>query len=101
MDYPQFDKTIHEQTKLKILTYVSSKQSCTFMELKKNLHLTSGNLSIQLKTLEEKKLITQVKTIEKRKTNTTITITKAGKESLLTYLEEMEHLLSLIKEGIS
>ncbi len=100
MEYPQFDKTIHEQTKLKILTYLSSRNSCSFMEIKKDLELTSGNLSIQLKTLEEKGLIFQKKTIENKKTNTSVTITRDGRSALLEYLGEMESLLSQIKLGM-
>ena len=100
MEYPQFDKTIHEQTKLKILTYLSSRNSCSFMEIKKDLDLTSGNLSIQLKTLEEKGLVFQKKTIENRKTNTNVSITRDGRSALLEYLGEMESLLSQIKIGM-
>lgn len=100
MEYPQLDKTIHEQTKLKILTYLSSHQNCSFMEIKKGLNLTSGNLSIQLKTLEEKDLIIQKKTIERKKTNTSVKITKEGRTALMEYLIEMESLLSQIKLGI-
>jgi len=100
MEYPQFDKTIHEQTKLKILTYLSSRNSCSFMEIKKDLDLTSGNLSIQLKTLEEKGLVFQKKTIENRKTNTNVSITRDGRSALLEYLGEMESLLSQIKMGM-
>lgn len=100
MEYPKFDKTIHEQTKLKILTYLNSRPNCIFMDIKNGLNLTSGNLSIQLKTLEEKGLIIQKKTIENKKTNTSIKITKAGKDALLEYLIEMESLLSQIKTGI-
>jgi DNA-binding MarR family transcriptional regulator len=70
------------------------------MEIKKDLELTSGNLSIQLKTLEEKGLIFQKKTIENKKTNTSVTITRDGRSALLEYLGEMESLLSQIKLGM-
>ncbi|MBK5201709.1 MAG: transcriptional regulator [Spirochaetaceae bacterium] len=100
MEYPQFDKTIHEQTKLKILTYLSSRQTCSFMDIKNGIKLTSGNLSIQLKTLEEKRLVIQKKTIENKKTNTSVKITKEGRKALLEYLIEMESLLSQINLGI-
>lgn len=98
MSFPKFDKTIHEQTKLKLLIYLSSSYQSSFMEIKKDLKLTSGNLSIQLKTLEEKGFVKQVKTIANKKTNTNISITKKGKEALLSYLDEMEELLSHIKK---
>jgi DNA-binding MarR family transcriptional regulator len=100
MVYPHFDKTIHEQTKLKILTYLSSIAQSSFVEIKKDLKLTSGNLSIQLKTLEEKGLINQKRTIDNRKTITEVKITDEGKSALMEYLEEMENLLSHIKKGM-
>lgn len=100
MEYPNFDKTIHEQTKLKILTYLSSTGQSSFVEIKKDLNLTSGNLSIQLKTLEEKRLITQKRTIENKRTITEVKIRKEGKLALMEYLEEMENLLSHIRKGM-
>ena len=100
MVYPHFDKTIHEQTKLKILTYLSSHGQNSFVEIKKGLKLTSGNLSVQLKTLEEKGLINQKRTIDNRKTITEVKITDEGKSALMEYLEEMENLLSHIKKGM-
>lgn len=99
MSFPTFDKTIHEQTKLKILAYLSSNDKASFMELRKSIDLTSGNLSIQLKNLEESRFIKQNKKIEKRKPITTVEITKEGRDALLNYLDEMERLLSYIKGG--
>lgn len=98
MKYPKLDKTIHEQTKLKILTYLSSNEVSTFVEIKKTLKLTSGNLSIQLKTLEEKGLVKQKKLFENKKPKTEVNITKEGRSALIEYLEEMETLLSQIKK---
>lgn len=100
MEYPYFNKTVHEQTKLKILTYLSSISQSSFVEIKNDLKLTSGNLSIQLKTLEEKGLIAQKRTIENKKTITEVQITNTGKLALMEYLEEMESLLSQIKRGM-
>jgi DNA-binding MarR family transcriptional regulator len=100
MEYPIFDKTIHEQTKLKILTYLSSNGQSSFVKIKNTLKLTSGNLSIQLKTLEEKGLIAQKRTIENKKTITEVIIKEEGKTALMEYLEEMENLLSHIKKGM-
>lgn len=99
MDFPKLNKLIHEQTKLKILVFLSSNIDSTFMELKTKLNLTSGNLSIQLKNLEDNKLISQKKTIEKKKTNTSVKITEEGKKALLEYLDELEKILSHINKG--
>ncbi len=99
MDYPNLDKLIHEQSRLKILIYLSRKfpSKTTFTKLKKDLNMTSGNLSIQLKKLEEGTLINQDKRIEKNKVKTYINITNTGIEALNQYLNDLESLLSNIK----
>jgi DNA-binding MarR family transcriptional regulator len=99
MDYPNLDKLIHEQSRLKILIYLSQKfpSKTTFTKIKKDLKMTSGNLSIQLKKLEEGALINQDKKIEKNKVKTYINITNTGIEALNQYLNDLESLLSKIK----
>lgn len=99
MKYPKLNKTIHEQTKLRILIYLSKNYISTFVQIKNDLALSSGNLSIQLKNLEEKDLIIQKRRINNKKTITEVSITNTGKTALLEYLNEMENLLSQIKRG--
>ncbi|MCY1152716.1 MAG: transcriptional regulator [Sphaerochaetaceae bacterium] len=99
MDYPNLNKLIHEQSRLKILIYLSKKfpSKTTFTKVRKDLNMTSGNLSIQLKKLEESNLINQDKKIEKNKVKTYINITNTGIKSLNQYLNDLESLLSNIK----
>lgn len=99
MNYPALDKLVHEQSRLKILIFLSRKspKRTTFSALKKDLHMTSGNLSVQLKKLEQANWIKQNKLIEKNKVKTYINITDTGIESLNEYLNDLETLLSNIK----
>jgi DNA-binding MarR family transcriptional regulator len=99
MDYPTLDKLIHEQSRLKILIFLSkqSPKKTTFTKIKKELKMTSGNLSIQLKKLEQANWIKQNKIIEKNKVKTYINITNNGINSLNDYLNDLEMLLSNIK----
>ena len=99
MKYPNLDKLIHEQSRLKILIYLSkiSPQVTTFTKIKKDLSMTSGNLSIQLKKLEQESWITQNKKIEINKVKTYIKITQIGETALNQYLNDLEKLLSNIK----
>jgi len=99
MRYPNLDKLIHEQSRLKILIYLSDKspQLTTFTTLKKALSMTSGNLSIQLKKLEMEDWIKQNKKIEKNKVKTYIKITQNGEKALNQYLNDLEKLLSNLK----
>ncbi|MGD1817641.1 MAG: transcriptional regulator [Pleomorphochaeta sp.] len=99
MKYPKLDKLIHEQSRLKILIYLSQKtpSKTIFTQLKKELHMTSGNLSIQLKNLEQENLIEQNKKIEKNKIKTYVNITETGINALNQYLNDLETLLSNLK----
>lgn len=101
VDYPTIlsDKLLYERTRLLILSYLMGqhKQSAAFMEIQKNLSLTRGNLSIQLKKLEEAEYITIKKEFKNNKSLTTIKLTAQGIKALKTYLKEIESLLSDIK----
>ncbi len=92
-------KTIHERARLKILTYLASKEDHTafFNDIKKQFSFTSGNLSIQLKNLEEANLITVDKSFSNRRPLTCITLTENGRKALLDYVDEMEKLFKRLK----
>ncbi|MFA6845325.1 MAG: transcriptional regulator [Sphaerochaetaceae bacterium] len=98
---PILDKTIHEPSRLRILVYLASRTGVKveFTTLKTTLGFSAGNLSIQLKILEEASLVKTEKTIEKKKTKTTVEITTQGRSGLNQYINNLELLLStLIKE---
>ena len=50
---PQFDRLVHEPSRLAILAYLASREASTvgFTELKSELGMTAGNLSVHLKNL--------------------------------------------------
>lgn len=99
---PQFDKVIHEQTRLAILAYLSSHEapSVGFTELRERLSLTSGNLSVHLRSLEEVGYVEIAKSFVANKPNTSVRLTSRGAQGLRAYLEKMESLIkSLKKEG--
>lgn len=94
------DKVIHERARLLILTYIagSDKKTVTFNELKDALELTSGNLSIQLKNLEDAGYIKVLKKITKNKPETRVSLTVEGLNGLKEYMSNMEKLLNTLKE---
>ena len=51
----EINKTIHERARLMILTYVATREETPvpFNEIKSALNMTGGNLSVQLRNLEE------------------------------------------------
>jgi len=99
MILPKFNKTIHEQTKLRILVYLTSSERIwnDFTQIKKDLEMTAGNLSAQLTKLENEELIKINKQLINKKTRTEVEITDKGKKALSDYLTELEKLLSAVK----
>jgi len=99
MRIPKLNKTIHEQTKLRILVYLTSSENVSndFTKIKKDLEMTAGNLSIQLSKLENEELIKINKKLINKKSRTEVEITEKGKNALSDYLTELEKLLSAVK----
>jgi DNA-binding MarR family transcriptional regulator len=92
------NKLIHEQSRLKILTLLATgKEAVPFTTIRDNLAMTGGNLSVQLKTLEEAGLVATEKYFSANKPRTDVTITQSGRDALMEYLEELESLLAELR----
>lgn len=98
---PSIDKVIHERARLLILSHLAADEhkKAPFLELKEKLDLTAGNLSIQLRNLEETRYVKIEKRIIGRKPATDIMLTQAGMRALTEYLAEMEELIRSVKEA--
>lgn len=92
-------KTIHERARLRIMTYLASKEnlSASFNDIKEQFSFTSGNLSIQLKNLEDAGLVKVEKTFFNRRPLTNVILTGFGKKALLEYVVEMEKIFENLK----
>jgi len=90
------DKLIHEKARLMLLTYLSSSDApeSSFTELRDALGMSAGNLSIQLKTLEEAGYVTIEKSFKANKPNTAVRLSIDGRKALDTYLKELETILA-------
>jgi Transcriptional regulators len=95
------DKVIHERSRLRILTYLASsgKGETGFTEIRDQLGFTGGNLSIQLKTLEEAGYVSMDKRFVENKSYTGVSITVAGHKALSEYLDELEVIVASLKSG--
>ncbi|NSW91669.1 MAG: transcriptional regulator [Firmicutes bacterium] len=93
------DKIIHERVRLLILTYLASakEKHIPFNEIKNSLDVTAGNLSIQLKNLEEVGYVKIQKKIKGRKPLTLVSLTHEGLTALENYINEMEEIIAAIK----
>ena len=89
------NKLVHEQSRLKLLTMLASVTGpIPFTQIRDGLAMTAGNLSIQLKTLEEAGYISTEKYFADNKPRTDVSITRAGEKALMEYLDELEVLVA-------
>ncbi|MEW6243269.1 MAG: transcriptional regulator [Bacillota bacterium] len=95
------NKIVHEQARLAILTYLAGnrQKKVAFTDLRKNLDMTAGNLSVQLRNLEDAGYVKITKTFEGRKPQTSVSLTLSGLSALKTYIEQMEAIIKAIKNG--
>lgn len=93
----QFDEVIHQKIRLAIMTLLATTSDLDFIELKKQLDLTDGNLSSHLSHLEKNNYVTIKKSFIGKRPHTRIFITKKGKQALTAHLEALRRLLA---EGV-
>jgi DNA-binding transcriptional ArsR family regulator len=89
------NKVLKERARLLILSFLlaSDTNGATFMTLQKALDLSKGNLSVQIKILEEAGYVSIQKEFMDNKPRTTVFITKNGIVTLKNYLKEMKLLV--------
>jgi len=94
------DKFIHERARLLILTHLvtNERREVSFNDLRSALDMTAGNLSVQLRNLEEAGYIYIDKSIEERKTITRVGVTPQGFSDFMLYLNNLEKIIRSIKE---
>lgn len=92
-DIEKISDIIHGRLRLGVMAYLANADSASFTELKTALNVTSGNLSVQMRKLEDADYIKIDKKIVARKTLTTIRLTPVGREAFAAYLEALSGVL--------
>jgi DNA-binding transcriptional ArsR family regulator len=90
---PDFDRLIHEKTRLAIVSALAVNSTLTFNELKAILKTTDGNVSVHTRKLEEANYLTCRKSFEGRMPKTEYSLTAGGRRALERYLNHMEALI--------
>jgi len=96
---PDFDRLIHEKTRLAIVSALAVNPSLSFNELKAILKTTDGNVSVHTRKLEEANYLTMKKSFEGRVPRTEYSLTAAGRRALERYLDHMEALINNVRTG--
>jgi DNA-binding HxlR family transcriptional regulator len=89
----EFDRLIHEQIRLGIVSALAVNDSLSFNDLKKILKTTDGNLSVHARKLEAAEYVTCRKFFQGRMPKTEYQLTVLGRRALGRYLERMEALI--------
>ncbi len=97
------DRIVHEPARLAILSHLASSDSgrAPFTELRDSLSLSAGNLSVQLRNLEEAGYVEIEKSFRGKKPYTEARIKAKGERALAAYIENMESILSALKGRLS
>ena len=90
LQIPDLDRTIHEKTRLAILSALAVNPSLTFNELKDILETTDGNISVHARKLEEAGFVACRKGFDGRVPRTEYALTAAGRRAFEKYLNHME-----------
>jgi DNA-binding MarR family transcriptional regulator len=97
------DRIIHEPARLAILSRLASSDSSAapFTELRDELSLSAGNLSVQLRNLEEAGYVRIVKSFRDKKPYTEVRLNAKGEKALTDYIEHMESILASLKTKLA
>lgn len=92
-DSNTLDDLIHSKLRLGIMSMLVSVEYAEFSVLKNKLLATDGNLSANLRKLEEAGYIGVVKTFVGRKPQSRYSITDKGKTAFEKYIDNLEKLI--------
>ncbi len=91
---PELDRLIHERVRLGIVSALAASDTLTFLELKRLLGTSDGNLSVHARRLEEAGYLSCTKTFEGRVPRTEYRLTADGRRAFERYLAHLEALIA-------
>jgi DNA-binding MarR family transcriptional regulator len=92
--FNDLDPLLHSQLRLAIMSFLLAQGKSNFNELKKLTKATSGNISVQLKKLEEAKYIQVKKGFLNNYQHTSIEITPTGIDAFEKYAAAIKQYLN-------
>jgi len=92
-DYQQIDDVIHSRIRLAVMAALIATEEIEFTALRSLTKATDGNLSANLKKLEEAGYISVKKEFLNRKPVSTYSLTPDGKMAFAAYIENLEKLI--------
>jgi DNA-binding MarR family transcriptional regulator len=89
----QLDRVIHEKGRLAIMSMLAASPELSFTEMRDTLHMTDGNLTTHIRTLQEAGYVSVTKSFQNNRPLTTCALTAAGKRAFTQYINLLESLV--------
>ncbi len=91
--YKDLDPILHSQLRLAIVSILISTREADFNFIKDTTKATSGNISVQIKKLQDAGYITVIKSFKHNYQNTSLKITTKGIEAFEKYVDSLKQYL--------
>jgi DNA-binding MarR family transcriptional regulator len=92
-----FDKLVHQPTRLQIFAFLYRHGESTFSELQESLDVTEGNLSSHIQKMEDADAVAVEKQFVDRKPRTTYELTAEGREKFEEHIGALESLIDSLE----
>lgn len=96
IDFDQLDKTIHEKSRLSIMTLLASRGEWAFQDLKAELGMSDGNLITHLRTLGAAGYVEENRDDTGSRPRTLYKVTAAGQKAFRSYVDVLEAIVKTI-----
>ena len=95
MKYKDLNPILHSPARLAIMSYLVAEGDTDFKTLQSQLGFTPGNLSVQIRKLEEAGYIKIIKTFKGNYQHTIITLQKKGLDAFEQYVNTLQQYISV------
>jgi DNA-binding MarR family transcriptional regulator len=99
IDFDQLDKTIHEKSRLSIMTLLASRGEWAFQDLKAELGMSDGNLITHLRTLGTAGYVEENRDDSGSRPRTLYHVTEEGKKAFRKYVDVLEAIVKTMNPG--
>jgi len=94
----QLDRVIHEKGRLAIMSMLAASPELSFTELRDTLAMTDGNLTTDIRALQEAGYVAVAKSYQNRRPLTTCSLTPAGRRAFTEYINLLEKIVQQTKK---
>jgi DNA-binding MarR family transcriptional regulator len=92
--FKDLDPILHSQLRLSIVSILISVEEAGFTFIKESTGAAAGNISIQIKKLQEAGYVNVEKTFKNNYPNTTVSLTKKGMEAFEVYVNNLKNYIN-------